>query len=71
MIKSLIKFESILGLGSTSKQHFWGQGIKMLQNRGRTTSELPTNHDPSKSPQRWSLQLASLGASLVIKKPFI
>ena len=33
VIKSFIKFESILGLGSTSKQHFWGQGIEMLQNR--------------------------------------
>ena len=33
MIKSLIKFESVLGLGGTSKQHFWGQGIKMLWNR--------------------------------------
>ena len=47
VIKSLIKFESILGLGSTSKQHFWGQGIKMLQNRSTKPSEAPTNHDPT------------------------
>ena len=71
VIKSFIRFEGVLSLGGTSKQHFWGQGIKMLQNRSTKPSELPTNHDPSKSPQAWSLQLASLGASPVIKKPFI
>ena len=47
MIKSLIRFESILSLGGISKQHFWGQGIKMLQNRSTKPSEAPTNHDPT------------------------
>ena len=71
VIKSLIKFESVLGLGSTSKQHFWGQSIKMLWNGSTRPSEPPTNHDPRKSPHRSSLRLASPKASLVIKKPFI
>ena len=71
VIKSFVRFGSVLGLGSTSKQHFWGQGIKMLQNRSTKPSEAATNHHPRKSPQQSSLQLPSLGASLVIKKPFI
>ena len=47
VIKSFIRFESILGLGGTSKQHFWGQGIKMLWNRSTKRSEAPTKHQRS------------------------
>ena len=71
VIKSFIRFECVLCLGGTSKQHFWCQGIEMLQNRSTKPCGLASDQVPSKSPQAWSLQLASLGASLVIKKPFI
>ena len=40
-------FESVLGLGGTSKQHFWGQRIKMLQNRGTKPREPLTNYSRS------------------------
>ena len=33
VIKSFVRFGSVLGFGGTSKQHFWCQGIQMLQNR--------------------------------------
>ena len=33
VIKSFVRFGSVLGFGGTSKQHFWCQGVQMLQNR--------------------------------------
>ena len=67
VITSFILFESILSLGGTSKQHFWGQGIKMLQNRSTKPSE-------ARSEQVAAPMIAPTavpGASRVIKKPFI
>ena len=52
VIKSFIRFGSVLSLGGTSKQHFWGQGIRMLQNRSTKPSEPPTKYDPTMSPHR-------------------
>jgi len=60
--KSLIKFESVLSLRSTSSYQFQTQSIKMLWNGTTKPSEPLTKHDPTKSPHRSSLQLASLGA---------
>ncbi len=71
MQKSLVKFEGVLGLGSTSKHHFRTQGIEMLWNgttkprktqrttRGATTAAMiaPTRLPGAKPSNQKTLHL--------------